>query len=141
MLRKKRWVKYICLWLVGGSLYYLTEMIYRGQSHPAMFIVGGLAFLLCGVLNEGLSWDTPLVEQILWADFGVVILEFVSGWILNIQLGLDIWDYSLLPWNLMGQICLPYALLWLPLCLIGIVLDDYLRWKFFGEEKPRYHWL
>lgn len=141
MLRKKQWIKYACLWLVGGSLYYLTEILYRGESHPAMFIVGGLAFLFCGILNEGLSWDTPLIQQVLWADFGVTALEFVSGWFLNIQLDLHIWDYSLLPYNLMGQICLPYALLWLPLCLIGIVLDDYLRWKFFGEEKPSYHWL
>ena len=140
-MKKRLGLKYVSLGLVGGSLYYLTEILYRGESHPVMFLVGGLAFLFCGLLNEGLSWNIPLIQQVLWADLGVTALEFVSGWLLNIQLDLHIWDYSLLPYNLMGQICLPYMLLWLPLCLIGIVLDDYLRWKFFGEEKPSYHWL
>ncbi len=140
-MKGKTVIKYFSLWLIGGMLYFLIELLYRGHSHMAMFVVGGLAFLFCGILNEGFSWDTPLAKQVIWADFGVTTLEFISGWILNINLGLNIWDYSQTPFNLMGQICLPYIILWLPLCLAGIVLDDYIRWKFFGEERPRYRWL
>lgn len=139
-MSKKVLLKYIILWIIGGTLYYHTEILYRGFSHPAMFVVGGIAFLICGLLNEGFNWDTPLLEQIIIADLLVTGLEFISGLILNVGLGLNIWDYRNLPLNVMGQICVPYMLLWIPLCLIGIVLDDWIRWKLFGEEKPHYHW-
>ena len=45
-----------------------------------------------------------------------------------------------MPFNLLGQICLPFAVAWLALAAVAIVLDDYLRYWLFGEEKPRYRW-
>ena len=38
----------------------------------------------------------------------------------------------------MGQICPQYILLGAVLVLVAILLDDYIRWRFFGEEKPHY---
>ena len=32
-----------------------------------------------------------------------------------------------------------YSALWLPVSLAGIVLDDCLRYRWFGEERPRYN--
>ena len=40
----------------------------------------------------------------------------------------------------MGQTCPQFALLFLPLSAIAIVVDDFVRWKWFDEEKPRYKW-
>lgn len=60
------------------------------------------------------------------------------GVILNILLGLSIWDYSNLRFNVLGQISLGYSALWFFLSLPAIILDDWLRWKLFEEEKPRY---
>jgi uncharacterized membrane protein len=68
----------------------------------------------------------------------ITAVEFVSGLILNLWLNLGVWDYSHMPLNLFGQICLPYAGLWFALSAVGIVLDDILRWKFFGEQTPHY---
>ena len=65
-------------------------------------------------------------------------LEFITGCIVNLWLGWDVWDYSDMPGNLMGQICPQYTLLWAVLVLVAILLDDYIRWRFFGEEKPHY---
>jgi uncharacterized membrane protein len=64
--------------------------------------------------------------------------ELVTGIIVNIWLGLNVWDYSAIPTNIMGQICLPFSLLWVLLSGVAIVLDDYVRFWFFGEEKPHY---
>ena len=58
------------------------------------------------------------------------------GVILNIWLKLDIWDYSREPFNLYGQICLFYALIWFLLVPFNIYVDDYLRYRLFGEKKP-----
>ena len=52
--------------------------------------------------------------------------------------GLDVWDYSGMPGNILGQICPQYMLLWLPVSLAGIVLDDWIRYRKFGEERPHY---
>ena len=50
------------------------------------------------------------------------------------------WDYSGLPGNILGQTCPQFALLFLPLSAIAIIIDDFVRWKWFDEEKPRYKW-
>ena len=63
----------------------------------------------------------------------------ITGCIVNIWLQLDIWDYSDLWGNILGQVCPLFTLIWAPLILLAIVLDDVIRWKFFGEEKPIYH--
>ena len=55
-------------------------------------------------------------------------------------LGLHIWDYSSLPFNLLGQICLPFTVLWFFLALLCIFVDDWLRHILFHEERPHYHW-
>ena len=130
--------KYLFLLCVGGSIYYLIEVLYRGHSHYTMFIVGGICFVLIGLLNEGMSWDLCIEKQVGLGLAAVLIVEFISGCILNLWLGLHIWDYSKLPFNLLGQICLPFALLWIPLVVIAILLDDSIRYTFFGEQRPKY---
>lgn len=66
------------------------------------------------------------------------VLEFFTGVLVNIILGWNVWDYSNLKWNLCSQIAPQFVLLWIPLVFLAIVVDDVIRWKFFGEEKPRY---
>lgn len=131
-------LKYLFLLCVGGSIYYLVEVFYRGYSHYTMFAVGGICFVLIGLLNEGMSWDLCIEKQVGLGLASVLIVEFISGCILNLWLGLGIWDYSNLPFNLLGQICLPFALLWIPLIIIAILLDDSIRYTFFDEQKPKY---
>lgn len=137
-----RAVKASVLWGIGGLLYICCELLFRGYSHWIMFIVGGLCFLCIGAINELIPWEMPVWQQ---AVIGAVIvtvivtvIEFIAGCILNIWLGWDIWDYSDMPLNVLGQICLPFTVIWLVLAIVAIILDDYLRYWLFGEEKPYY---
>ena len=130
--------KYIALGITGGLLYVLIETAWRGYSHWTMFVLGGLCFLALGLINEVLSWDTPLWQQVLIGACIVTVLEFLTGCIVNLWLGWDVWDYSAMPGNIMGQICPQYFILWLPVSLAGIVLDDWLRYWWWGEERPHY---
>jgi len=134
----KRLSKCLFLFLVGGLIYYGIEMLWRGHSHMLMALVGGICFLLCGGLNEHLSWDMPLGTQCLCGATLITAVEFVSGVIFNIWLGLDLWDYSDMPYNILGQICLPFFCAWVFLAGVAIVLDDYLRYWIFHEERPHY---
>lgn len=65
-------------------------------------------------------------------------LEFATGCVVNLWLGLDVWDYSQKPFNLLGQISLGSSVAWYFLSAVGIILDDCLRFRFFGEAEPWY---
>ena len=131
-------LKLFTLWLWGGFVYYCIELAWRHESHPSMFIVGGLCFVLIGGINNYLPWHMGLIWQSLLGASAVTVVEFISGLIINVWLRLDVWDYSSLPFNILGQVCLAYFFAWIPLSVFGIVLDDYLRWRLFDDEKPRY---
>lgn len=130
--------KYIFLFLTGGFAYNLIEIIYRGYTHWTMFILGGICFIALGSINNFLSWDTPLTIQSVIGAFIITILEFITGCIVNLKLGWDVWDYSDMLFNIKGQICLPFFLLWIIVSVIAIIIDDYLRYWIFHEDKPHY---
>lgn len=138
MNKIKLFLKYLFLFALGGLVYYGIEIAYRGYSHISMFVVGGLCFVFIGLLNEKLEWDTYVETQVGIGLCFVLLLEFIAGCILNLWLRLGIWDYSNLPLNILGQICVPFAILWIPVIVAAILLDDYVRYYFFHEEKPRY---
>lgn len=130
--------KYIILFVIGGIVYNLIEILWRGYSHWTMFILGGVCFICLGLINEFIPWNMPLCIQMLIGSIIITTLEYITGCIVNIQLGMNVWDYSELPFNLNGQICLLFSVLWYFISVIGIILDDIIRWKLFNEEKPTY---
>ena len=134
-----RLIQFLTLFIIGGSVYVMIELAFRGRSHWTMFLLGGLCFYLIGLINEFYPWDMPLISQMFISSIIITTLEFIFGVILNIWLKLGIWDYSNMPYNLCGQICLVFSILWFLLSSVAIILDDFVRWKLFGEEKPRYH--
>lgn len=133
----KKIAKYAALLLIGGAAYYFIEILARGFSHWTMFLVGGICFILVGIINE-ITPKMPLIWQMLLSAVIITIIEFISGCILNLWLGLGIWDYTDELGNILGQICPKHTVYWFFLSAVGVVLDDFIRYKFFGEEKPSY---
>ena len=103
-----------------------------------MFLLGGTCFVLLGLINEILDWDTPLTLQMLIGCTVITVLEFITGCVVNLWLGWNVWDYSDLKFNILGQISLFSSIGWYFISLVGITLDDWLRYRLFGEKKPRY---
>ena len=134
----KRLSEYLFLGTLGGILYYSFEMLFRGFTHWTMFVLGGLCFLALGLINEVLPWEVPLWQQMLLGACIITVLEFLTGCIVNLWLRWDVWDYSGMPGNILGQICPQYSILWLPVSLAGIILDDWLRYWWWCEERPHY---
>ena len=141
MMKKSKIKKYEFLFFVGATIYVVIEKLYRGYSHWTMFLLGGICFIALGLINEVLPWDMPLLLQMFIGGMIITVLEFITGCVVNLWLGWNVWDYSELPFNLWGQISLFSSIVWVGLSLVGIVLDDYIRWKWFGEEKPIYKWI
>ena len=132
-----RAIRPLILMVFGGLTYMGIEMLFRGRTHWTMFIVGGICFYLVGLINEAIPWEMPLWQQCLIGACIITGIEFVSGCIINLMLGWHVWDYSALPFNVLGQICLPFSAAWFVISATAIVMDDYLRYA-MGGDKPHY---
>jgi hypothetical protein len=130
--------KTILLCLNGGLLYCWIEYFWRGWTHWSMLIIAMIISLLLDQINEHLNWDTPIWLQAIVGGLSITVIELLAGLVLNVWMGLNVWDYSNLPWNLWGQVCLGYSLLWVILAVFAFVLFDFLRWFLFREDMPRY---
>ena len=119
-------IKELILLIIFGITYCGIEILYRGRTHISMLFVGGLCAVLIGMINE----ITPKMNIFLQMFIGAVIvtiIEFISGYIINIILGLNVWDYSNLMFNYKGQISLIFTVIWFFLSAPVIYLDDKLR--------------
>ena len=87
------------------------------------------------LLNDERRRGMNYFLQLLIAASFITAIEFFAGEILNRRLQMNIWDYSDIPLNFDGQICLPFVFLWIILAAIGTALDDLIRWKMFKEPR------
>ena len=55
-------LKYLALGTLGGMIYVLIELMWRGYSHWSMFLLGGICFIALGLINEIIPWEMPLTE-------------------------------------------------------------------------------
>ena len=112
-------LKRFLLFLVGGSAYVGLEWLWRGWSHISMFFAGGVCFLLLGKLNAMRPRLNLPLRGIVGAGI-ITTVELVAGLLCNRSYG--VWDYRHLPLNFLGQICLPFSLLWIPISLLAMGL-------------------
>ncbi len=125
------------LFLIGGRLYTWLELAWKGRTHWSMFLLGGSCFVIMGLLNEyKIPWHWCLLRQALVSACIITIFEFLTGCIVNLWLGWQVWDYSNLPFNLLGQVCLYFFFVWIFLSAAGIILDDWIRyWRYMFIKK------
>lgn len=103
------------LFLTGAAVYVLLELFWRGHSHWTMALSGGVcAVLLFGIRRAFPS--APLIPLCLFGALVVSSVEFLTGAIVNVWLGWNVWDYSGMKYNLYGQVSAAYTLLWAALC-------------------------
>ena len=114
----------IFLFLVGGSGYVGLELLWRGRSHISMFIAGGVCFLLLGQLDR--AKFSPSVKCLAGAVV-ITAVELLAGLLANRDH--RVWDYRQMPYNFLGQICLGYSLLWIPVSFGAILLHRLLSKK------------
>ena len=137
---RKRIFANIVIFFIGAILYFAIECAFKGHlSHWSMAILGGTAMLVCSWCNNLFSFDMPLLAQMTVCSGVITLLEFVAGLVLNIWLGLGIWNYSNLHFQFMGQISLLFSGVWFLLSLVGIVISDYIEYSWFGIEPRPYY--
>ena len=115
--------KKLTMFGLGGTLYTLLELLWRGRSHSSMFLLGGGCFLMLGRLRR---LRLPLPVKLLLGSAGITAGELATGLLVNRNFA--VWDYRPQPLNFLGQICLGFSLLWIPVSLLGM-------WIYGAMEK------
>lgn len=138
-MNKKHILKYLILFLVGYCVYIAIEVTFRNYSFPLMGIVGAISFILIDRINEVMPWDTDLIIQSVIGALIVTMFELIVGEGLKFFNQPPMWDYSSLPLNFDGVICLPFSLVWVLLSAIAIFLADAINYYLLHEEPtPHY---
>lgn len=117
--RLKKWKTTIGIFCIGGILYNMIEILWRGYTHWSMFIVGGACFHIMGVIQTTCTKICRFNRCVL-CSLAVTAVEFVSGCLFNLKMKMNVWDYSDMPFNFKGQVCLLYTILWGGLSLLAI---------------------
>lgn len=114
------------LFSIGAVGYGLIEVLWRGYTHWSMLGAGGICFAFFGTLSEHLKKAGLLVKGLLGSAF-ITGVELAFGIVFNVILKKNVWDYSKMPMNLGGQICMPYSCLWVLLSLVGVPFAGKIR--------------
>lgn len=89
-------------WQKRGFLYGPLCPIYGVGAVGAMVI-----FSILPPLPDSFGADYPIWEIFLICAAGSAVLEFVTSWVLEKLFHAVWWDYSNVPFNIQGRICLP----------------------------------
>ena len=101
-----------------------------------MAVLGGVMGVMIGLINLLFSYDTDLILQGIVGSLLVTLSEAIGGYYWNIELGLNIWDYSSLPFSAInGQVNLLFSIGWFFLSIVCIFLDDVIDYYIIKQKK------
>ena len=115
----KELIKDAEIFAIDGLSYGAIEIMWRHYTHWTMVITGGVCFYTLYKLSKGKE-KMPILKKCLLGSAVITTAEFLTGIIVNMIFDMKVWDYSGLPLNLFGQVCLFYSFLW---ALLTIPID------------------
>lgn len=135
MIRTNNYLKLMTFMSVGALGYGLMELAARGFTHISMGLLGGLCFCFIGFTGQlRRQGRLTLLQQLFVATLFITTSELLCGLLENLLLGMNIWDYSAVPLNYKGQICLPFSALWFVLSYFATLTDKWIRLHIFREN-------
>ncbi len=115
------------LFLTGSCAYPTLEMLWRGRTHYSMALAGGVCMVLISRICCGKMRKKSLSARCLAGSAIITGVEFAAGVVVNNIFHLHVWDYSDMPLNVLGQVCLPYSILWFGLSIPAMALCEICR--------------
>lgn len=131
--------KKIVLFLVGYCAYIAIEVSYRGWSGIVSGVMGGVAFVLIDAINDEISWDVDLLIQGIMGSAIITFFELTVGELIKINGLLPMWNYSNMPLNFDGVVCLPFSLVWIIISVIAIFVADAINYYCLGDDEQPYY--
>lgn len=109
--RKKRIIEYVIIFCMGSLMYSLLEVIYRGYTHWTMTLTGGAVFSVLYFVNLKLKTRSLVLRGLIGCVI-ITLTEFLVGVTVNLIFKMNVWDYSNIRCNILGQICPVFSLWW-----------------------------
>ena len=133
-MSKSSFVRYFTFFIAGALIYSLIEIAWRSYTHWTMGVTGGLCMSALYYINKHCK-SIPVASRALIGCAVITLAEFLVGIAVNFVCKWNVWDYSSLPFNFMGQICLLYSTIWYFLCFPAFFICEWVERSFF--ENPR----
>ncbi len=130
----KRLAEYALIFSAGALGYSFIELLWRGRTHWTMVLTGGLCLTVIYFINANFS-HRKLWERCVLGAIAVSIIEFNVGCIINIMLGWNVWDYSNIQYNILGQVCPLYSFFWFLLNIPVALLCVKVRKSIYTESE------
>ena len=131
---KRVFLELFAVFCVGAIAYGSVEVIERGYSHITMALLGGVSMVMIHLLNDDRRKGANTLLLLMISALFITACEFLAGEILNVCLGMHIWSYSGMAYNIDGVICPSYTACWLILSFAGMIVDDLMRSRLFREK-------
>ena len=118
--------EYAVIFLLGGVIYSAVEVVTRGFTHWSMTIAGGICLMI--IYHHFLTHpDDGILSHCLFGMITITSVEFVFGVIFNMILGWNVWDYSNMYLNFMGQICPSFSAAWFLISVPAVMICEAVR--------------
>lgn len=104
----------------------MGEILFRGYTHWTMTLTGGTCLAVLYLWNELLPDGAHATRWLLGA-VSITLIELAVGCVVNLRFGQQVWDYSDLKFNFMGQISFLFSLLWCLLSIPAYALCDLIK--------------
>lgn len=121
---------YELLWIffLYAFLGWCAEVVFAAAKTGQFVNRGFLLGPVCPIYGLGVSFVLlllePLEDNLFILFVGSVVitsaLEFLVGWLAEKALGQRLWDYTDMPFNIKGYICLAFSLMWGIACILVV---------------------
>ena len=110
-LYKRRIIEYTIIFCIGSIMYCLIEIIFRRHTHWTMCLTGGAVFCALYFINLALRTRSFVLRGLIGC-LVITAAEFAVGVVANLIFKLNVWDYSSMPGNILGQVCPRFSFCW-----------------------------
>lgn len=125
---KKRIIELTIVFCVGSVMYCLIEILFRQYTHWTMFLTGGTIFTALYFINLGMKTRSLVLRGLIGAVV-ITAVEFLVGVVVNLIFQLNVWNYSSIPGNILGQICPRFSFCWFLLSIAAVYVVIFLYWQ------------
>ena len=118
--------------IIYSFLGWCTEVVYHTIKFHIIVNRGFLNGPVCPVYGFGMvtilalihslpsSINSSILSQFLLGFIFCTLIELFAGWLLDVCFHARWWDYSKVPFNLNGYICLPFSIIW-GICVVLVI--------------------
>ena len=131
---RKLFYYYSFLFVLGGVGYCCLELIWRGFTDITMGFAGGISFCLIALIQKHLK-PLNFIYRCILSGLSISAVELIFGLVFNLKLQMKIWDYSIMPFNILGQVCPQFLGIWCLISGVALLLSKLIEKELLNKKQ------